>query len=148
MIGGLALDGMMAATSMADMMMPGAGAAAKIGIQLLNRTVGYGAQVGGILGSGALETLSIGDNPKGSLGASWLGKGIGGLAGAAPALPNLAGKVPGPMSEATGGQQGGNTTIEQNDQSIHVKNEKATEDQNGQIIAEHRANMFAPSGRQ
>lgn len=149
-IGGLALDGLMAATSGLDMMMPGAGAAAKIGIQLANRTVGYAAQVGGILGSGLLETLSIGDNPKGSLGASWLGKGIGGIAGAAAALPNIAGgKPPGPMTEQGGGQAGqGGTTIDQSDRSINVKNEKASEDMTGKVIAEHQMAMSAPPGRQ
>ncbi len=148
-LGGLALDGAMAATAGLDMMAPGAGAAAKIGIQLANRTIGYGAQNLGILGSGALETLSLGDNPKGTIGASWLGKGLGGIAGAAPALPNLAGqKPPGPMEQAGGGQQGGNTTIDQSDRSIHVKNEKATEDQTGKVIAEHQAASYAPAGKQ
>lgn len=148
-LGGMAMDGLMAATAGLDMMMPGAGAAAKIGIQLANRTVGYAAQNAGIIGSGVLETLSLGDNPKGSLGASWLGKGLGGIAGAAAALPNIAGgKPPGPMTQQGGGQQGGGTTINQNDQSIHVKNEKATEDQTGKVIAEHQQQMFAPAGRQ
>lgn len=149
MLGGMAMDGLMAATAGLDMMMPGAGAAAKIGIQLANRTVGYAAQNAGIIGSGVLETLSLGDNPKGSLGASWLGKGLGGIAGAAAALPNIAGqKPPGPMDQAGGGQAGGNTTIDQSDRSINVKNEKATEDQTGKVIAEHQMAMQAPAGRQ
>lgn len=148
MLGGLAMDGLMAATAGLDMMMPGAGAAAKIGIQLANRTVGYAAQNAGIIGSGVLETLSLGDNPKGSLGAGWLGKGLGGIAGAAAALPNIAGKVPGAMEQPGGGQAGGNTTIDQSDRSINVKNEKATEDQTGKVIAEHQMAMQAPPGRQ
>lgn len=149
-IGGIPLDAAMAATAALDTMAPGSSAAAKIGIQLANRTVGFGAQVGGIAGSGVLETLSLGDNPKGNLGASWLGRGIGGLAGAAPALPNIAGgEPPGPMTEQGGGQGGeSGTTINQNDQSIHVKNEKATEDQTGKIIAEHQAATWAPAGKQ
>ena len=149
MLGGMAMDGLMGAAGAADLLMPGAGAAAKIGIQLANRTVGYAAQNAGIIGSGVLETLSLGDNPKGSLGASWLGKGLGGIAGAAAALPNIAGqKPPGPMDQAGGGQGGAGTTINQNDQSIHVKNEKASEDQTGKVIAEHQQQMFAPAGRQ
>ncbi len=102
--GGLPLDAAMAATSVADMMLPGAGAAAKIGIQLANRTIGYAAQNAGIAANGVMETFSIGDNPRGSIGSSWLGKLAGGLAGAAPALPNLAGgkKPPGPMTAAGG----------------------------------------------
>lgn len=148
-VGGIPLDAAMAATAALDTMAPGSSAAAKIGIQLANRAVGFGAQVGGIAGSGVLETLSLGDNPKGNLGASWLGKGLGGLAGAAAALPNIAGqKPPGPMDQAGGGQAGGNTTIDQSDRSINVKNEKATEDQTGKVIAEHQMAMQAPAGRQ
>lgn len=145
-MGGMAMDGLMAATAGLDMMMPGAGAAAKIGIQLANRTIGYAAQNAGILASGIGETLSIGDNPRGSIGSSWLGKLAGGIAGAAPALPNIAGgKPPGPMDKAGGGQ-GGNTNIS-GDTNINVKNEKASEDQTGKVIAEHQAAMQAPAGR-
>ena len=59
---------MMMATSGLDAMAPGAGTAAKIGIQLANRTIGYMGQVAGIGASGLLETLSVGDNPMGSFG--------------------------------------------------------------------------------
>ncbi|MGU3650693.1 phage tail tape measure protein [Mycolicibacterium sp. A43C] len=146
-MGGLALDGAMAATSGLDMLAPGAGAAAKIGIQLANRTIGYGAQNVGIGVSGLLETLSLGDNPLGSIGAGWAGKIAGGLAGAAPALPNMAGqKPPGQPGGGEGGQ--GGSTVDQRDQSIHVTNNGATENQNGKTIAEHRAAMFAPTGAQ
>lgn len=143
-MGGLALDGAMAATAGLDMMMPGAGAAAKIGIQLANRTIGYAAQNAGIAASGILETLSLGDNPKGSLGGGWIGKIAGGIAGAAPALPNLAGGQKAPLPGGEGQQPGAanNTT------NINVKNEKATEDQTGKVIAEHQAAMQAPPGRQ
>lgn len=145
-MGGLALDGAMAATSALDMMMPGAGAAAKIGIQLLNRTVGYAAQNAGIIGSGVLETLSVGDNPKGSIGASWLGKGLGGLAGAAAALPNIAGKAAPAPGNGQGQQAGagGNVT----NQTVNVTNNKQTEDQTGGVVAEHLGAMQAPAGRQ
>lgn len=109
-VGGLPMDGLMAAAGAADLMMPGAGAAAKIGIQVANRTVGYVAQNMGIAANAVGEFLTVGDNPKGSIGAGWFGKLAGGIAGAAPALPNLAGgkKPPGPMDQAGGGQQGGN----------------------------------------
>lgn len=147
-LGGMAMDGLMAATAGLDMMMPGAGAAAKIGIQLANRTIGYGAQVAGIAGSGVLETLSLGDNPKGSLGASWLGKGLGGIAGAAAALPNQAGKIPGAMEQKGGAEAGAGGNTIHGDTNINVKNEKATEDQTGKVIAEHQAAMQAPPGRQ
>lgn len=148
--GGMAMDGVMAAASGLDMMFPGAGSLAKIGIQVANRTIGYAAQNAGIAASGLMETLSVGDNPRGSLGNSWLGKLAGGLAGAAPALPNLAGggkKPPGAMQQAGGGQQqGGN--VDNSQTNINVTNQRATEDQTGKIIAEHQAAMYAPAGRQ
>ena len=145
LVGGLALDGAMAATAGLDMLAPGAGAAAKIGIQLLNRTVGYAAQNAGILASGALETLSLGDNPRGSLGGGWLGKIVGGLAGAAPALPNLAGGQKAPM-QGDQSQQGGNTY---GDTNINVTaREGASGQEHGEQIASHKEAMFAPPGRQ
>lgn len=147
LVGGLALDGALAAAGAADLLMPGAGAAAKIGIQLANRTVGYAAQNAGILGSGLLETFGqIGDNPKGTLGASWLGKGLGGLAGAAAALPNQAGKAVQPPGNGQGqpNGQGGNVT----NQTVNVTNNKQTEDQTGGVVAEHLSAMQAPVGRQ
>lgn len=150
MFGGLAMDGIMAATSGLDMMMPGAGAAAKIGIQVANRTIGYAAQNAGILANGVGEFFSVGDNPKGSIGAGWFGKLAGGIAGAAPALPNLAGgkKPPGPMDQATGGQQqgGGNTY---GDTNINVQSrEGASGQEHGEQIAAEQGRMFAPAGRQ
>ena len=146
-LGGMAMDGIMAATSGIDMMAPGASAAAKIGIQVANRTIGYGAQNLGILASGLMETLSVGDNPKGSLGAGWIGKLAGGFAGAAPALPNLAGGQKQPLPADAQGQAAG-TVVNQNDQSVHVTNNGATENQNGKTIAEHQAAMYAPAGKQ
>ncbi|MHA7661846.1 phage tail tape measure protein [Mycolicibacterium sp. HS_4_1] len=150
-LGGMAMDGIMAATSGLDMMFPGAGSLAKIGIQVANRTIGYGAQNMGILANGVGEFLSVGDNPKGSLGAGWLGKLAGGIAGAAPALPNLAGggkKPPGPMEQATGGQQG-NTTIDQSDRRINVTaREGASGQEHGEQIASHLESAYSPPGRQ
>ncbi len=149
MFGGLAMDGIMAATSGLDMMMPGAGAAAKIGIQVANRTIGYAAQNMGIAANAVGEFLSVGDNPKGSIGAGWFGKFAGGIAGAGMALPNIAGgkKPPGPMEQAGGGQQQG---AQDNSQvnNVTVNNNKAPEDQNGKVITEHLSAMRDTPGRQ
>lgn len=145
-LGGLAMDGIMAATSGLDMMAPGAGAAAKIGIQVANRTIGYAAQNAGILASGLMETFSVGDNPKGSIGAGWLGKLAGGFAGAAPALPNLAAKKA-PEQPAGGQQQGGGNTY--GDTNINVTaREGASGQEHGEQIAAEQGRMFAPAGRQ
>ena len=47
-----------------------------------------------------------------------------------------------------GGQQPGNVDNSRGDTNITVNNNKATEDQNGKVIAEHQAAMYAPAGRQ
>lgn len=149
--GGLPLDAAMAATSVADMMLPGAGAAAKIGIQLANRTVGYAAQNAGILANGLMETFSVGDNPRGSIGSSWLGKLAGGLAGAAPALPNLAGgkKPPGPMTNPAGGGQGQPGNVD-NSQTNHITLQTppntSANTMSGMVAEQTR--MHSPPGRQ
>jgi phage-related minor tail protein len=148
-LGGLPMDGLMAAAGAADLMMPGAGAAAKIGIQVANRTIGYMAQNAGILANGVGEFFSVGDNPKGSLGAGWLGKLAGGIAGAAPALPNLAGgkKPPGPMDQATGGQQQGGDTNVNNQINVQAR-EGASGQEHGEQVAAETSRMWAPAGRQ
>lgn len=149
-VGGMAMDAAMMGAGALNAIAPGAGAAAQIGIQVANRTAKYLGQVAGIGVSGILETLSVGDNPLGSIGNSWLGKAAGGLAGARPALPNMAGKAPAPENPQGGpqgaadaaGQKAGNTA------NITINNNGATPDQNGKDVAAHTAAMWAPSGRQ
>lgn len=149
LLGGLPLDGIMAATSGLDLIAPGAGAAAKIGIQVANRSIGYAAQNAGIAANAIGEFFSVGDNPKGSIGAGWLGKLAGGIAGAAPALPNLAGgkKPPGPMDQAGGGQQGGNVDNSQTNINV-TSREGASGQEHGEQIAAETGRMYAPAGRQ
>lgn len=152
-VSGMAMDAAMAGTSALDFMAPGAGAAAKVGIQLMNLSLKQAGKIAGIGVSGVMETLSVGDNPMGSIGNSWFGKLAGGLAGAKPALPNKAGGAPpgGDPSKQPGGPAGaaqqaalkaGNTA------NITINNQGATPDQNGKDVAAHTAAMWAPSGRQ
>lgn len=145
-LGGMALDGIMAATSGLDMMAPGAGAAAKIGIQLANRTAKYLGQVAGIGVSGLLETFTpAGSNPKASIGNSWFGKIMGGLAGASPALPNMAGgKAPEmPGGDAKNGAQAAGNQI---NNTVNQTNNYPTSDvATGSAVREMGA-MYAPSG--
>ncbi|MDW5609259.1 phage tail tape measure protein [Mycolicibacterium sp. D5.8-2] len=146
-MGGMAMDAAMMGTSALDMMAPGAGAAAKIGIQLANRTIRYAGQVAGIGVSGLLETFSpAGDNPKASIGNSWLGKALGGIASAAPVLPNMAGgKKPDAINGGEGQQgQGGNTVSITN----NLTNNHATEDMVGNQLVREQAAMYAQSGVQ
>jgi TP901 family phage tail tape measure protein len=147
--GGMAMDAAMLATSGLDMMAPGAGAAAKVGIQLANRTIKYAGQVAGIGASGLLETfLPAGDNPKASIGNSWLGKILGGVAGASPALPNMAGgKTPdaAPGGGAREGAQAAGNTINNtlNQTNNHTTADVAT----GSAMREMSA-MNAQPGKQ
>jgi Transglycosylase-like domain len=127
---------------------PGGGAAAQIGIKLANRAIQYGGQVAGIGVSGLMETLL----PTGGsqlAGNSWFSKLAGGLAGARPATPNLAGQgqtkdapqMPNqPFGQGAPGQ-GGTTN------NVTVNNTGATEDQNGKTITDHLNTMYQPVGR-
>jgi TP901 family phage tail tape measure protein len=148
-MGGMAMDAAMLGTSALDMMAPGAGAAAKVGIQLANRTIKYAGQVAGIGVSGLLETFSpAGDNPKASIGNSWLGKIMGGLAGAAPSLPNMAGgKKPDAIGggDAQAGAKAGGNTI---NNTLNLTNNRATEDMAGNQAVREMGAMYAPSGTQ
>jgi len=82
-----------------DAMAPGAGQAAKIGVQLANRTAAYAGQLAGIGVSGLLETFLPHGSPIADPGNSWLGKLASGFAGAKPALPNKAGDQSAPAGQ-------------------------------------------------
>jgi len=88
-------------------MAPGAGQAAQVGIKLANRAIQYGAQVAGIGASGLMETfLPTGGSQLAS--NSWLTKIAGGIAGARPAIPNLAGGAGAQAMQPGQGKEGGN----------------------------------------
>ncbi|HNM86275.1 MAG TPA: hypothetical protein PKI77_17355, partial [Mycobacterium sp.] len=138
-----------AAAMAADAFMPGTGALVQIGSQILNKAIEFGGKVAGIGVSEIGDFFSIGDNPRASLGNSWLGRMAGGIAGAKPALPNLAGKKPpdamtGDQASkpAAGGGQGGNTF------NTTVNNNRATEDGTGRDLNRHLEAMTAAPGRQ
>lgn len=93
------------AASALDVIAPGAGQAAQVGIKLANRAIQYGAQVAGIGASGLMETfLPTGGSELAS--HSWLTKIAGGIAGARPALPNLAGGTAGGAADKNAKQPG------------------------------------------
>lgn len=67
-----------------------ASAAMQIGVQEINRAIGYAGQVAGIAASGLMETFL----PMGSSDVAqnnWLTKIVGGIVGAKPVMPNVAG---------------------------------------------------------
>jgi hypothetical protein len=112
--GGMMGMAMNAASSAAGMavngMAPGAGAAASMGsqmaIDMLNRTAGFAAQVGGIAAQGVLETFMLSDTPLADPTNTVLGRIALGIAGARPQIPNAAGMMAGGGNVA-GSTQGG-----------------------------------------
>lgn len=149
-IGGAPMDALMGAAGGLDMLAPGAGAAAKIGIQEINRAIQFGGQAAGIGVSGLMETLLPSGSPLGSIGNSWFGKLAAGFAGARPALPNMAGQKAAPPapSGAQGGQQGqAGTTVTNN---VTYNNNQATEDRAGADLTRHLTAGYmgpGPAGR-
>lgn len=79
-------------------------AAINIGMQELNRAIGFGGQAAGILTSGLFETfLPAGASQLAS--NNWLVRWLGGIVGAHPALPNISGSASKATAEALTGQQ-------------------------------------------
>lgn len=130
-----------AAASGLDLIAPGAGQAAQTGIKLANRAIQYGGQLAGIGVQGLMETfLPTGGSELANSG--WAPRLIGGIAGAAPALPNIAGgkgakdgQPPLTPDQAAQGMtappgQGPNL-------DITVNNNNASPDQNGRAVAWH-----------
>lgn len=91
-IGGIPLAAAQAAASSLDMLAPGAGAAANLGIQLANRSIGYLGQQAGNLASGLFETFTLSGSggPTDPL-KTLPGRLLAGIAGARPSLPNTSG---------------------------------------------------------
>jgi hypothetical protein len=151
--GGVGLsDGAMGMAMMAagglDLLAPGAGQAAQTGIKLANRAIQYGGQVAGIMTQGALETwLPTGGSELAN--KNWFSRLLGGIAGAAPALPNTAGKSPAGALGPDQAPQGGNAAaaVKGGDTNISVTNNRATEDGTGRDIAYHQQNMYAQPGK-
>ncbi|EUA18479.1 phage tail tape measure protein, TP901 family [Mycobacterium xenopi 3993] len=76
------------AASGLNMLAPGAGIAAQIGIQEINRAIAYAGQVAGIGVQGLMETFlptagsQLAQN-------NWITRIVGGIAGARPSCPTL-----------------------------------------------------------
>ncbi len=124
------------AASGLDLMAPGAGQAAQTGMKLANRAIEYGSQAAGIGVQGLMDTLL----PTGGselANKSWVTKILGGVAGAAPALPNMAGKATAEKNPAQGGQGQQNGPVS-NTTNINVTNNRATEDGTGRDIDFHQ----------
>lgn len=136
--GGIGMGGgLMAAASTAamglDVMAPGAGQAAQTGMELMNRSIKYGGQLGAIGVSGLLETFGLSDSALGDPSKSWIGRAAAGVAGMAPAVPTTAGQTQAPVQpqqhEGQQGQQGG-----KQGPTVNIENFSAAENRNPQQI--------------
>ncbi|MCT7366508.1 hypothetical protein A7G45_26990 [Mycolicibacterium llatzerense] len=101
--GGLMEAAMQAGGLALDAMAPGAGQAAQTGMKLINRTIQYGGQAAGIGVQGLMDTfLPMGGSQLAQ--SNWATRIIGGLAGALPAIPNMAGKKAPEQAQGAQGQ--------------------------------------------
>lgn len=125
------------AASAADIFAPGAGQAAQTGIKLANRAIQFGAQAAGIGVQGLMDTVLPTAGSE-LANKSWLTKILGGVAGAAPAIPNVAGKATAPPNPNQGDPNAQGSPVKAGDTNIHVTNNRATEDGTGRDIAFHQ----------
>lgn len=130
------------ALGMAASAFPGLGQAAQTGVKLASRAIQFGGQAAGIITQGALDTIL----PTGGSALaqnSWLTRIVGGLAGATPALPNMAGgdknkQIQGPLTPQEAlAQHFGDPQAAGNTANIVVNNNNASPDQNGKALAYH-----------
>lgn len=133
------------AASAADIFAPGAGQAAQTGIKLANRAIQFGAQAAGIGVQGAIDTVLPTAGSE-LANKSWLTKILGGVAGAAPAIPNVAGKATAPPNPNQGGPNAQGGPVKAGDTNIHVTNNRATEDGTGRDIAFHQLSRNSGPG--
>lgn len=156
-IAGAGMDAAVTAGSLAlDAMAPGAGQAAgqvaQTGMKLANRTIEFGAQAAGIGVQGLMETFL--PNAGSELANNnWLTRVVGGIASAAPALPNVAGKSSQPEPALDGSQLDPNTPIHgtaggraPGPISIEYHNHQATEDAAGRDLTFHLSSMHSAPG--
>ena len=127
---------------------PGSGAAVQMASQIINKTIQFGGRPPGWR-LGDRRLLLDRRQPARLTGQFVARRMAGGIAGAKPALPNLAGKKPpdamtGDQASkpAAGGGQGGNTF------NTTVNNNRATEDGTGRDLNRHLEAMTAAPGRQ
>lgn len=136
------------AMGMAASAFPGIGQAAQTGIKEANRAIQYAGQVAGIGVEGLMQTFIPGESQLAN--NSWFTKILGGIAGAKPALPNVAGSQAAQQSavdpnSTQHGQAGGAAPGPTN--NITVNNQRATEDGTGRDVAAHLTAMYQGPSR-
>lgn len=153
-LAGMAMSAIQAAAGAggmgANMMAPGAGAAisaaADIGIKLANRGAQFAGQAAGIGVGGLMEAFLPVDSALADPMNSWFGRIVGGMMGAAPQLPNMAGQ---PANAPQNGQNGGGQPPADGKPPITVNytNNQATEDRAGADLTNHLMAMNTGPGQ-
>ncbi|MGB3352685.1 MAG: hypothetical protein WBB00_07915 [Mycobacterium sp.] len=131
-----------AASAAANAFAPGSGAGVQMGMELLNRTVGYGGQVAGIAAGGLLETFGLSGSALGDPSQSWIGKVLSGFAGARPAEAPTAGKTETPVKPETNAGQKAQEAFGNNNHggpTVHIEHFTQAENRNGQQAAQDLA---------
>ena len=151
---GLATQALSAAAGAGGMgvnaMAPGAGAAvsaaADIGIKLANRATQFAGQAAGIGIGGLLEAFLPVESELADPMNSWFGRIVGGMMGAVPQLPNMAG---GKAAQPNNGQQPGQGQAADGKPPITVNytNNQATEDRAGADLTNHLMAMNSGPGQ-
>ncbi|AXN50933.1 hypothetical protein MMRN_38380 [Mycobacterium marinum] len=164
-----------AAGAAAGMAAPGAGAggsaagaiisaAAQIGIDEINRAIGFGAQAAGIGVGGLLETFVPNESALADFSGGWFGRIAGAVAGVNAQVPNIAGQVGQAINGATGGQglppgltpeqvagnpdqrsgdqSGGQGTTINNNLTYNNNSPIQTEDRMGADLSNHLGSMY------
>jgi hypothetical protein len=146
-VSGAPMDAAMMAAGGLDLLAPGAGQAAQMGMKLANRAIGYAGQLAGIGVSGLMETFLPAGSPLGNIGNSWFGKLASGFAGARPALPNVAGQQAPPNPNPQGGQGGqGNTRIGTNIEKLEYNHNEASQGSGENDLVRNLEAQHAPTG--
>lgn len=128
-----------------------ASAAINIGIDEINRAISFAGQATGILASGVMETfLPAGGSELAN--NNWITRFLGGIVGARPALPNVAGKPAqqgaeqqlGPPPLRTEHYGTGAPPGPVQNTGVHIENYNVTqsEDRAGQDLARHQMNQW------
>lgn len=142
-IGGMPMAAISTAASGLDALAPGAGAAAQVGIQEINRAIAFGGQAAGI-GVGWLLDTFLPSGGSELAANNWITRIAGGFAGAAPALPNMAGKSaqqPQPGQADPNAAAAGGAPI-----TVNYTNQQATEDRAGADLTRHLSAMNSAPG--
>jgi hypothetical protein len=117
-------------------------------MQLIDRTIDFGAQVAGIGVGGLLETFGLSDSALGDPNKSWLGRVFAGFAGARPASGNMAGETQTPVKPKDDAKQGARDAMQQTGPMLNIESFVQAPNRNGEQTAKDLAfRTYSSAGR-